>query len=110
MHLANLTDAKNRLSELVERARAGEHIRILVRGQPAADLGPVSGVPASAPNAEDGVVGFSAADEAHVSDLERRGLVRRGTGMIPAELWQPGPRPTGKPASELLIAERRESV
>ena len=72
-------------------------------------VGPESHLPASAPNAEDGEMGFSAADEAHVADLERRGLVKRGAGVIPAELWLPGPRPTGKPASELLTAEGRES-
>jgi prevent-host-death family protein len=37
----NLADAKARLSELVERAEAGDTVCILRRGKPAAQLAPV---------------------------------------------------------------------
>lgn len=95
MHTTNLTDAKNRLSELVERARAGDRVRILVRGVPAADL---VAVPAAA------------ADDERLAGLERRGWIRRGTGPVPAELRTPGPAVLGTPASDLLLAERGESL
>ena len=36
----NLADAKARLSELVDRAEAGETVEILRRGKPAAQLSP----------------------------------------------------------------------
>jgi prevent-host-death family protein len=39
----NLADAKARLSELVERAEAGERVQILRRGKPVAELVPVDG-------------------------------------------------------------------
>jgi prevent-host-death family protein len=38
MKTVNLADAKTRLSELVERAEAGETVRILRRGRPVAQL------------------------------------------------------------------------
>lgn len=41
---ANMLDAKNRLSELVKAAQAGEEVLIADRGVPVARLLPVSGV------------------------------------------------------------------
>jgi len=93
MQTANLSDAKNRLSELVERVRSGDRVRILVRGVPVADLVPVQG---------------DAGGDDRLADLERRGVIRRGTGVIPALLREPGPAVGGTPLSDLLLAERDE--
>ena len=94
-NVINLTDAKNRLSELVERARGGERIRILVRGAPVAELVPITG-------RRDGP------DEERLASLERRGIIRRGTGKIPDCIWEPGPKVSGNSVSDALIEERRE--
>ncbi len=95
MQTTNLTDAKNRLSELVERARSGERVRILVRGTPAADLVPIATAGAGG-------------DEDRLASLERRGLIVRGRGAFPELLLEPGPRPRGEPASATLLTERDE--
>jgi prevent-host-death family protein len=96
MKVANLARAKNDLSRYVEYARRGGRVRILVRGAPAADLVPVS---ASGSDAGD--------DEAQLAELERQGVIRRGTGNFPRELLRPGPRARGKALSELVAAERK---
>lgn len=41
METVNLADAKARLSELIERAEAGEIVRITRRGKPVAEITPV---------------------------------------------------------------------
>jgi prevent-host-death family protein len=41
METVNLADAKARLSELVERAEAGETVRITRRGKPVAQITPL---------------------------------------------------------------------
>ena len=71
MRTESLTNAKNNLSRLVEEVRHGERIRILVRGVPAADL-----LPVPAGKLEPDEV------ERSLAALERRGLVRRGTGKV----------------------------
>lgn len=43
MRSVNLAEAKARLSELVERAAAGEAVCILRRGKPVAQVAPVEG-------------------------------------------------------------------
>ncbi len=96
MKVANLTDAKNDLSRLVERARRGERVRILVRGVPAADLVAV----------EVGS-GEAGGEEAELAELEKRGVIRRGAGGVPAALTRPGPRVKGGRAIAALLDERR---
>ena len=98
MRVANLTDAKNDLSRLVERVRRGERVRILVRGVPAADLVPVGS--GAAPADQGG-------EEAELAELERRGVIRRGSGRVPASLAGPGPRVKGGSAVAALLDERR---
>ena len=91
MKTANLSEVKDQLSTFVDMVRAGERVRILVRGVPAADL-----VPIIARQDED----FS------ILDLERRGIVRAGEGPVEDELLEPGPRVGGSP-SDALVKERR---
>lgn len=96
MAAAKLSDVKNDLSRYVERARRGERIRVLVRGVPVAELGPID---RTEDDDED--------EEARLADLERRGIIRRGRGGLEAEILKPGPRARGQATSDLLIEERR---
>jgi prevent-host-death family protein len=69
MRTATVTDAKNRLSALLDRVRAGESVVITDRGVPVARLEPV----ASAPD-----------PGGRIARLERAGLVRRAAITGPA--------------------------
>jgi hypothetical protein len=46
-------------------------------------------------------------DEWELSELERRGIARRGAGGVDPQLLQPGPRAKGPPTSKILVEERR---
>lgn len=96
MAAAKLSDVKNDLSRYVARARRGERIRILVRGVPVAEIGPIDTVREGDDD-----------DEARLADLERRGIIRRGRSGLEPGILKPGPRPRGKATSDLLIEERR---
>ena len=94
MKTATITQAKNGLSALIDRVRAGESILILDRGTPVARLEPIA-------NADDG--------DGRAARLERAGLAKRGLTAPPIDLiLQPGP--AGSPGATLLDAlldERR---
>jgi prevent-host-death family protein len=94
MTTATITEAKNGLSALIDRVKAGETIVILDRGVPVARLEPVTAL--SDP-------------EGRLRDLERKGLIRRGTGRVPIELLrQPPPRSAGGTTiTEAVLEERR---
>ena len=96
MKSATITEAKNGLSALIDRVRAGESIVITDRGIPVAVLEPAT----TLVDVED-----------RLARLERAGVIRRGTGGPPLELiMQPGPRlPEGASLLEALLEERRES-
>jgi prevent-host-death family protein len=94
MRTATITQAKNGLSALIDRVRAGESIVILDRGTPVARLEPILG---------------RGDTEGRLRRLERAGLVRVGvtTPQIEA-LLEPGPAiAAGSSAVEALIDERR---
>lgn len=97
MRVANLAELKDELSRYVEYVRHGERVRILVRGTPVADLVPV-GEQAEEPGEE--------WTREELSDLERKGVIRRGSGSFPAELSKPGPAVKGADAVRALIEER----
>jgi len=97
MKVAKLSDVKDELSRYVDYVRRGGRVRVLVRGQPAADLVPVSGAGAS---------GADAADAA-LAELERQGMVRRGSGRVPREILKRGPRLRGVSMAATVAAERR---
>ena len=100
MKKATISEAKNNLSALVDRVRAGETVLIVDRSTPVARLVPVAG---TAPD--------PVGDDARLRRLERAGLIRRGTGRLPAGFFRRRrPRPTGgASAVEALLAERRGS-
>jgi prevent-host-death family protein len=94
MRSATLTEAKNRLSALVDLVRQGETVVLLDRGRPVARI-----VPAVIAAGED--------PEGRLARLERAGLVRRAAGPATAST-NPVPRVQGSVLGELL-AERAEA-
>jgi len=97
MAVAKLSDVKNDLSRYVARVRRGERVRILIRGVPVAEIIPIE----AATEQTD--------DEAQLRDLERRGIIRRGTGGLEAEILKPGPRPRGRSTTSQMVMDERRS-
>jgi len=95
METATITEVKNGLSAIIDRVKAGESILVTDRGVPVAIIEPATG----RLNIED-----------RLASLERRGLIKRGTGESPIELMRtPGPTPRdGADAVAYVLEERRE--
>lgn len=98
MTTVGVTEAKNNLSKLLKKVRHGETVLILDRNVPVARLEPLA---ARSPEA----------DEAKLLDLERRGLLKRGTGKLPKGFaTRPLPKTTdGSSVVQALLDERTES-
>jgi prevent-host-death family protein len=94
MNTATITEAKNRLSALIDRVRGGESILILDRGVPVARLEPVAGYPDPT---------------GRLRRLERAGLIRIGDAPPPLELLRmpAPPLAPGASAVDAILAERR---
>ena len=95
MSTATITDAKNRLSALIDRVKGGESILILDRGVPVARLEPVAG---------------SRDPTGRLLRLERAGVIRIGDAPPPLDLLRTPAPPLvpGASAVEALLAERRD--
>lgn len=93
MKTATITEAKNGLSALIDRVKAGESIVITDRGRPVAVLEPI---------AEE--IDW----DAKLASLERRGLVRRPTKKLDWEAFLKVPLPDagGFDAVRAIIEER----
>jgi prevent-host-death family protein len=94
MNTATITEAKNRLSALIDRVRGGESILILDRGVPVARLEPVSAFPDST---------------GRLRRLERAGVIKVGEAPPPLDLLRT-PAPTLAPGAssvQVLLRERR---
>lgn len=91
MRTVSVSEAKTRLSQVLDWVRQGEAVLVLDRGVPVARLEPI------APSSGEGL-----------AVLERQGLIRRGLagGMELASLPLPVPR---KSVLEALLVEREES-
>ena len=97
MKVASVSEAKNRLSALLDLVRSGETVVIVDRGTPVARL-------ESLAEAE-GV-------EPRLARLERSGLVRRGAGSVLGAIDGELPVPAsgcGTAALDALLEERRAS-
>ena len=94
MKTATITEAKNRLSALIDRVQAGESITILERGRPVARLEPI--VEQNDPTGR-------------LARLERAGIIKVGGGKPPLELIRtPGPKlKGGLSLVDAVIEERR---
>ncbi len=94
---ARISELKNNLSRYLAYVRKGGVVRVLDRDRPVAELVPLSRE-GSAGRDELGAV---------LDDLERKGVVRRGTGKLPARFLT---RPLPVPRTSVLAAlleERR---
>ncbi len=98
MKQANVSQLKNGLSRYLSYVRRGGVVRVFDRDRAVADLVPVGRATAAGSTELEGIL----------DDLARKGVVRRGSGVLPAELLE-GDLPTAT-ASVLgaLLAERRE--
>ncbi|HXG39481.1 MAG TPA: type II toxin-antitoxin system prevent-host-death family antitoxin [Candidatus Limnocylindrales bacterium] len=96
MKVATVTEAKNHLSSLLDRVKAGERILIAGRGVPVARLEPIAAGPDPTGRLE---------------RLERAGILRRGVRPPPVDvLGRPAPRvPAGGSVVEALLEERRRA-
>lgn len=94
MKTTTITEAKNGLSALIDRVKAGETVLILDRGVPVARLEPVAS---------------SVDPTGRTRRLQRAGALRLGIGAPPLDLLRtPGPALTqGASALEALLDERR---
>ncbi len=94
MNTATITEAKNRLSALIDRVRSGESILILDRGVPVARLEPVAAF---------------ADPTGRLRRLERAGVIRVGEAPPPLELLRTPAPPLAPGASAVLtlLEERR---
>src|SRR4051794_35560151 len=94
MKMATISEAKNGLSALIDRVRAGESVTITDRGRPVAILEPI---------------GSSPDPSGRLERLQRAGLIRLATSAPPLDLIRtPPPRPSpGESAVDFLLEERR---
>lgn len=95
MKTATITEAKNGLSALIDRVKAGESVVITDRGVPVAVLEPASG---------------RVDLEERLASLERRGLVRRGKGVVdPSAILARRPVPMPGTDAVGLVREDRDA-
>jgi len=95
MKEAKISEVKNQLSRYLSRVRRGEVIRILDRNVPIAQIVPIERRMAARGVGEEVLAG-----------MERKGLIRRGSGSIDREILDTDP--PGKPSGVLraLLDER----
>ncbi len=97
MRRVNIAELKNNLSRYLEHVRAGGTVVVFDRDQPVAQLVPLPHAP-----------GDGKGTAERLLRLERRGLIRRGTGGLPG--WLGRRRPPRLRGSVLrdLLREREE--
>lgn len=97
MKTANISYTKNHLSALIDQVRRGETVTILDRTKPVARIVPIEST---------GDVDW----DRRLDELERQGIIRRGSGKIPDWiLKEPPPKPKGNfSIVEAVIREREE--
>jgi antitoxin (DNA-binding transcriptional repressor) of toxin-antitoxin stability system len=98
MKQAKVSELKNNLSRYLSYVKRGGTVRVYDRDRAVAELVPIGRVSTTG-SAELDVV---------LEDLERKGIVRRGTGELPADfLTRPLPR-ARRSVVKALLDERRE--
>lgn len=95
MKTATITQTKNQLSAFIDVVKHGESVLILDRSVPVARLEPV------------GHTSRLPKDEA-LAQLERRGVVRRGTGEFPPGFLKDRPPKPRKRGASIVHALRRD--
>ena len=95
MKSAKIADLKNNLSRYLEHVKAGGSVMVFERDRPVAQILPLSGSR-----------GRRAGADARLARLERRGIIRRGTGGLPDWLGQRRPPRLRGSVLKDLLAER----
>lgn len=102
MKIANISTIKNKLSHYLNFVRKGETVRIVDRHLPIADIVPIQSSKGERIDSWESIL----------TDLEIRGVLRKGTGIVPKELLETpsslGENPKGLGILEALLTERRE--
>lgn len=94
MKTAAVSQLKASLSEYLRRVRAGEEVLVTERGRPIAKLTPV--------------VTALALPE-HLVEMEKRGLIKVGSGKLPKGFWDlPRPRDPKGLIVKAVLQEREE--
>lgn len=95
MRVATITEAKNRLSALLDHVRSGESVLIVDRGIPVARL--------------ESAVTLEGDSAGRIARLERAGAVRAARNLPPTDMLSERPprARAGASAVEALIEERR---
>lgn len=94
MIVTTVSKLKASLSEVLRRVKAGEEVLVTERGRVIARLSP----PVSSSDLPESL-----------RDLERRGLVRLGTGKLPKDFWRiPKPKDPKGLVMKALLEERAE--
>lgn len=96
MKEAKISEVKNQLSRYLALVRRGEVVRILDRDVPVAQIVPITSA----------TPGRSVGTEA-LAELERKGLVRRGSGKVPREILDRNPPGRASGVLRALLEERR---
>jgi prevent-host-death family protein len=91
MTRVGVAELKAKLSEYLARVRAGEEVVVTDRGRPIARIAPPR-----------------VAEDEHLLELERAGLVKIGTGVSDEFLTAPRPGDPDGGVLEALLEERRE--
>lgn len=95
MKRTRIAELKNNLSRFLDQVRHGETVLVIDRDQPIAQIVPLQGRPAG-----------RGADQQRLARLERRGLIRRGSGRPPDWLGKRKPPRLGRSLLRDLLAER----
>lgn len=95
MKTARIAELKNNLSRYLDHVRGGGTVVVLDRDRPVAQIMPLSRAARAA-----------GADQERLARLERRGLVRRGSGGVPPWLSRRRPRRLRGSVLADLLAER----
>lgn len=92
MKSAAVTKLKASLSKYLNWVKAGEEVLVIERGQPVAKIVPVEkGGPES------------------LQEMEKQGLIKRGSGRLPKKLWQlVTPKDAEGIGLKFLLEEREE--
>jgi prevent-host-death family protein len=92
MKTAAVSELKARLSEYLNRVKAGEEVLITDRGDPVARLLPIS---------------RARAGRGTMKSMEKKGLIRMGSGKLPKDFWKiPKPEDPKGLVLQALLEER----
>jgi len=95
MRQAKISELKNHLSRYLALVRRGEIIRVLDRDRAVAHIVPIDQPAADRP------VGVEA-----LAEMERKGLIRRGSGRVPRDLVDRDPPGRPRGVLQALLEER----